>query len=125
MLFQTGDERSAHGEQIKREILLEKWKGTTQLIAGGTSNENVHKRAIIGEAISGTRSQTEFERQPLEEIQRCLKVLAVDRPATDQDLRACCAIASDVGYPGKNATFAEAFTAGKPNGGNDSQSVPF
>jgi hypothetical protein len=75
VLFQAGDERSAHEEQIKRDILLEKWKGTMQLIAGGTSNENTRKRAIIGESVSGTRSQTEFERKPLEEIQRCVNVL--------------------------------------------------
>jgi hypothetical protein len=50
VLFQAGDERSAHEEQIKRDILLKKWKGTMQLIAGGTSNENTRKQATIGES---------------------------------------------------------------------------
>ena len=101
-LFQAGDHRSAHEEQI------------------------------IGESIAETRLQTEFERQRLEEIQRCVnalialeKQLAIDLPATAQDLMACCAMApEDVDHPAKNMTFAEAFTAGKPNGAGDSQSVP-
>ena len=84
-------------------------------------------------SVAGTSSQTEFERKPLQEVQRCVNVLialekrlAIDGPATDQDLRACCAIAAeDVDHPGKNATFAEALTAGKPNGEDDSPSVPF
>jgi hypothetical protein len=33
--------------------------------------------------------------------------------------------AEDVDHPGKNTSFAEALTAGKPNDAADSQSVPF
>ena len=68
----------------------------------------------LGEAISGTRSQTEFERKHLQEIQRGVNVrpllksgwLSTGR-ANDPDLRACCAMAAeDVDHPGKNATLA-------------------
>src|SRR5579864_733789 len=48
VLFQSGDERSRHEQEIKRQILLEKWQGTMELIAGGQTKDNIKKRAIIG-----------------------------------------------------------------------------
>ncbi len=116
VLFQSGDERSAHEQEIQRTIALEKWTGTMELLAGGQTKENIKKRGIIGEAITGTRSRTEFERLPLESILRCVKVLLkleerlkTDSPTTDADLKACCEMAiEDVDHPGKNVTLLEA-----------------
>jgi hypothetical protein len=36
---------------------------------------NIRRRALIGEAITGTRSRTEFERKSLDEILRAVTVL--------------------------------------------------
>lgn len=132
VLFQNGDERSYAEAQIKKDIALEKWQATMQMIAGGTTKENIRKRGIIGETITATRSQTEFERKPLEEIMRAVTVLlalekrlTLDTPATDAELRACVAMAvEDVDHPGKNLTLLEAMltaSVAKANG----EAVPF
>jgi hypothetical protein len=73
-------------------------------------------RRIIGECLTGTRSQTEFERQPVPVILRAVQVLMAleqrlktDSPVTDEDISACCAMAvEDIDHPGKNATLLEA-----------------
>jgi len=115
ILFLNGSAESAGEMRVKRDIALEKWQASMELIAGGQTKENIRKRAIIGEAITGTRSRTEFERQPLESIHRAVMVLMalekrlkVDSPATDQDLRTCCKLAvDDVEHAGRDATLLE------------------
>jgi hypothetical protein len=134
VLFQNGSAESYAEAQIKKDIALEKWQGTMEIVAGGQTKENIRKRAIIGEAITGTRSRTEFERKPLEEITRAVEVLLslerrlkLDTPATDDELRACVAMAiEDVDHPGKNLTLLEAMLSKsvdqvKANG----EAVPF
>ncbi len=121
VLFQSGDERSYVEQMTKTTIALEKWQATMEIIAGGQTKENIRKRAIIGEAITGTRSRTEFERKPLEDIVRSVNVLLAvearlksENPTTEEDLRACVQMAiEDVDHPGKNLTFLEAFQGGK------------
>jgi hypothetical protein len=116
VLFQSGDERSRVEQDIKRQILLEKWQGTMEILSGGQTKDNIRRRRIIGETITGIRSQTEFERLPMEAVQRCVNVLLalearlkLDSPVTDDDLKACCAMAvEDVDHPGKNVTLLEA-----------------
>ena len=115
VLFENGSEQSSHEYQIKREIALENWQATMEIIAGGQTKENIRKRAIIGEAITHTRSRTEFERQSLESLLRAVSILRaletrlkLDSPATDDDLRACVNMArEDVDHPGKNSTLLE------------------
>lgn len=125
VLFQSGDERSHHEREIKKQIVLEKWQGTIDLIAGGQTKENIRKRAVIGETITGTRSRTEFEQCSLEELQRCVNILMkleerlkTDKATTDEDLKACCTLAvDDVDHPGRSLTLAEVVLVGaKPNG---------
>lgn len=116
ILFQNGDERSFHEQQIKKDIVIEKWNATMEVIAGGQKGDDKRKRQIIGEAVTGTRSRTEFERQSLELMERQLRVLMAleerlkkDSPVTDDDLRACIQMAvDDVDHPGKNMTLLEA-----------------
>src|SRR5581483_1384723 len=132
ILFQPGSEQSYSEMLLKKQIALEKWDATINLIAGGQTKDAIHMRQIIGQSITHTRSRTEFERENLPELQRHLDILLAleqrlkkDSPKTDDELGACIAMATeDVDHPGKNASFAEAFTAGKPNG-TEAQPVPF
>ena len=131
ILFQQGDERSYHEMQIKKDIALEKWQATIDLLAGGQTKENIRKRAVIGETITGTRSKTEFERQPLDVIVRQVSVLLaleqrlkLDSPKDDDELRACCAMAvEDVDHPGRNLTLLQAMQVGKVNGGAQAEAA--
>ncbi len=115
ILFRPNSEQSFAEMEIKRNIVLENWQATMEIIAGGQTKENIRKRAIIGEAITHTRSRTEFERQPLDSLLRAVNILRtlenrlkLDSPATDDDLRTCCAMAiEDVDHPGKNKTLLE------------------
>jgi len=115
ILFQNGSEQSYYENQQKRVIALEKWEATMNIIAGGQTKDNIRKRAIIGETITGTRSRTEFERQSLDTLIRSMDVLLAlekrieaDRPVTDDQLRECCALAAqDVDHPGRNGTLLE------------------
>lgn len=116
ILFQPGSEHSFYENQEKRVIALEKWQATMEIIAGGQTKDNIRKRAIIGEAITGTRSRTEFERKSLDELIRAVAVLVAlenrlktDNPSSDDDLKACVEMAiEDVDHPGKNLTLLEA-----------------
>jgi hypothetical protein len=116
VLFDNGSEQSFHEMQIKRNIALEKWQATLDLVAGGQTKDNIRKRAVLGEVITGTRSRTEFERQSLDEILRAVSVLIalenrlkLDSPTNDEELKACCAMAvEDVDHPGKNITLLQA-----------------
>jgi hypothetical protein len=127
ILFQNGSAESYAEADTKKNIALEKWQATIELLAGGQTKENIRKRAIIGEAITGTRSRTEFERKSIDELLRCVTVLLalekrlkLDTPATDDELRACVQMAiEDVDHPGKNSTLLEAMltaSVAKANG---------
>ncbi len=115
ILFQNGSEQSYFEAQQKRIVALETWQATMEIIAGGQTRENIKKRAIIGESITGTRSRTEFERQQLGKLTRAVEVLMalekrlkVDSPTTDDELRSCIAMAAqDVDHPGKSGTLLE------------------
>jgi hypothetical protein len=134
VLFTNGDERSFHEAQIKRDIAIEKWQATMDLMAGGQTKENIRKRAIIGELITGTRSRTEFERQSLDQIMRQVSVLLalenrlkVDSPVKDEDWKTCIEMAvEDVDHPGKNITLLEAMlqqSVGNVNGKKGPQPI--
>jgi hypothetical protein len=63
-------------------------------IAAGTSKDAIRMRNIVGVSITGTRSKTEFERQPLALIERQVSILLAleerlktDAPTTDGELR--------------------------------------
>lgn len=107
ILFEAGSDQSQYEQQIKRTIALEKWVATMNGIAGGQTKDAIRQRGIIGVSITGTKSQTEFERQPLATIENQLDVLLalevrfeLDKPATDKDLRNCIALAvKDVENP--------------------------
>jgi hypothetical protein len=115
VLFEAGSDQSVAEQQANRAIALETWQTTMELIAGGQTKENIRKRAIIGEALTGTRSRTEFERQPLEQILHAVETLRalerrlhLDAPTNDQEWRRCCSMAEeDVTHPGKNGTLLE------------------
>src|SRR5579864_304731 len=133
VLFQTGDERSAHEEQIKKQIALEKWEGAMSILAGGQTKDAIRMRQIIGQAITHTRSKTEFEREGLPELQRHLDILLAleermkkDPPKTDEDLVACIEMATeDVDHPGKNLSLLEAMQMGKANCKDAATVTPF
>jgi hypothetical protein len=112
----NASERSYFEAALKKQIALEKWAATMAIIAGGQTKDSIRMRRIVGETITGTRSQTEFERQQLDAILRSLQVLLalenrlkLDSPSTEEEIKACCAMAvEDVDHPGKNATLLEA-----------------
>jgi hypothetical protein len=115
ILFENGSEESTHEWQVKKDILLEKWQATMDLVAGGQTKENIRKRALIGEGISGTRSRTEFERHTIGQIARHVDVLLalekrlkVDSPNTEGEWQACIAMATEeLDSPGKDQTLLE------------------
>jgi hypothetical protein len=94
VLFQPGNEQSQYEYNIKKTIAVEKWEGTMSAIAAGTSKDAIRMRNIVGVSITGTRSKTEFERQPLNLIERQVSILLAleerlktDSPTTDGELR--------------------------------------
>jgi hypothetical protein len=93
VLFQPGNEQSQYEYNIKKTIAVEKWEGTMSAIAAGTSKDAIRMRNIVGVSITGTRSKTEFERQPLNLIERQVSILLAleerlktDSPTTDGEL---------------------------------------
>jgi hypothetical protein len=94
------------------------------MIAGGQTKDAIRWRQIIGQAITHTRSKTEFERA-LADLERHLDILLAlekrlktDAPKSDEALETCIVKArEDVDRPGKNTTLLEAMQAGKVNGG--------
>lgn len=117
VLFEPNSEASNHEYQIKRQIALEKWEATMDVIAGGQTKDAIRKRSIIGSTITGSRSKTEFERQSLTVIERQVEILLaleermkLDTPADDRALTNCIAMAiKDVENPEhKNITLLEA-----------------
>ena len=121
VLFTNGDERSFAEMAIKKQIALEKWAATMAMIAGGQTKDAIRMRQIIGQTITHTRSQTEFERENLPELLRHLDILLAleqrlkkESPKTDDDLVACIGMAvEDADHPGKNLTLVEAMQYGK------------
>lgn len=121
ILFQQGSDQSYAEQQIKRTVALEKWITTMNMIASGQTAAEKRTRLIIGVTISRTKSQTEFERQPLAEIERQVAVLEaledrikLEPPANERALEGLIAMAvKDVADPEhKQTTLLEA-TLGK------------
>ena len=76
ILFESGDERSAHEHQVKRDVAFEKWDATMiSLGASGTGKAETRMRMLLGEKITGTRSKTEFGQQSLQQILRHVQTL--------------------------------------------------
>jgi hypothetical protein len=76
ILFENGDERSAHEYQLKRDVAFEKWDATmVSLGASGTGKIETKMRMLLGEKITGTRSKTEFGQQSLQQIMRHVSTL--------------------------------------------------
>ena len=76
VLFESGDERSAHEYQVKRDVAFEKWDSTMVAIgAAGTGKVETKMRMLLGEKITGTRSKTEFGQQSLQQILRHVQTL--------------------------------------------------
>lgn len=100
ILFTPGSEQSFVEQQIKRTVALEKWLTTMSMIAPGQTAADKRTRLIIGVTISGTKSQTEFERQPLIAIERQVATLEAlearmknEPPANERDLERLIAMA--------------------------------
>jgi hypothetical protein len=53
-------ERSYYEAALKRQIALEKWQATMAIIAGGQTKDSIRMRRIVGETITGTRSQKDL-----------------------------------------------------------------
>ena len=117
ILFTPGSDQSFSEQQIKRTVALEKWLTTMNMIAGGQTAAEKRTRLIIGVTISRTKSQTEFERQPLAEIERQVATLEalearmkLEPPANERALEGLIAMAvKDVDDPEhKQTTLLEA-----------------
>lgn len=130
VLFTPGSEQSQSEYNIKRQIALEKWQATMDMIAGGQTADAKRKRQIIGVSITGIRSQTEFERQSLPVIEHEVEILLAleerlktDQPADERALANCIAMAvKDVENPEHKETtlleamLGESVAAEKANG---------
>lgn len=135
ILFQHGSDASYYELQVKKVVALEKWDATMAIIAGGQTKDAIRWRQIIGQAITHTRSKTEFEREALQDLERHLDILMalekrlkVDAPKTDEALEACIAMArEDVDHPGREMTLVEMVNMGatKQSGTVEAQSQPF
>lgn len=117
ILFQNGSEQSHVEQGIKRTVALEKWLTTMNMIAPGQAANEKRTRLIVGVTITGTKSQTEFERQDLNLILRQVAVLEaleerwrVEQPTSEPQLRKIIAMAEqDVDDPEhKNVSLTEA-----------------
>ena len=117
ILFTPGAEQSYSEMQIKRTVALEKWLTTMNMIASGQTAAEKRTRLIIGVTISGTKSQTEFERQHLTVIERQVATLEalearmkLEPPANERALENLIAMAvKDVDNPQhKQITLLEA-----------------
>ncbi len=135
VLFAQHSEQSNYEHIIKRNIALETWEATMAAISGGQTKDAIRQRGIIGTAITGTRSKTEFERQSLTVIERQVEILLAleqrlkearpdpEKPILDRDLVNCIAMAiEDVEDPEhKGVTLLEAMlgdslAASRPKG---------
>jgi hypothetical protein len=85
IIFTPNSEYSVREQETKKQIAIEKWDTTMQLIAGGQTKDNIRVRQIVGGLISGTRSKTEFERLPLDIIEHHLAVLLAFETRMKQD----------------------------------------
>jgi hypothetical protein len=101
-LFQHDGSESYGEHKIKCDVIIEKWDSTMEIIAGGMKAEDKKKRQIIGEAITGTRSKTEFQRQAFLKLENQLAVLLcleqklkADDPKTESDLVALIEVAKE------------------------------
>lgn len=112
ILFQPGSDASYAEQIVKRQIALENWDATMSAISGGQTKDAIRQRGIIGTAITGTRSKTEFERQSLTVIERQLEILCAveqrlkearpdpEKPISDRELTNVIAMAvKDVENP--------------------------
>jgi AAA domain len=122
VLFTPNSDTSNYEFQIKRQIALENWDATMSAISGGQTKDAIRQRGIIGTAITGTRSKTEFERQSLTIIERQLEILLAlevrlkearpdpEKPISDRELTNCIALAvKDVENPShREVTYMEA-----------------
>jgi hypothetical protein len=122
VLFEPNSDMSNYEMQVKRQIALETWEATMATISGGQTKDAIRQRGIIGTAITGTRSKTEFERQSLTLIERQLEILCAveqrlkearpdpEKPLPDRELANVIAMATkDVENPEhKQVTLMEA-----------------
>jgi hypothetical protein len=112
VLFTTNSDTSNYEFQVKRQIALETWEATMSAISGGQTKDAIRQRGIIGTAITGTRSKTEFERQSLTVIEHQVEILCAveqrlkearpdpEKPIPDRDLVNCIGMAvKDVENP--------------------------
>jgi hypothetical protein len=121
ILFQNGSDASYHEMLLKKQIALEKWDATMAIIPGGQTKDAIRWRQIISQAITQTRSKTEFEREALPDLERHLGILLAlegllkkDNPKSDEELEASIRQAvEDVDHPGKKITLLDAMRIGK------------
>jgi hypothetical protein len=112
VLFEAQSDQSYYEQAVKRQIALETWEATMSAISGGQTKDAIRQRGIIGTAITGTRSKTEFERQSLTVIERQVEILCAveqrlkearpdpDKPIPDRELANVLAMAiKDVENP--------------------------
>lgn len=124
VLFRQGSEQSYYEMQVRKEIAIQNWDATLDFIVAGRKEENIRRRLIIGEAITQTRSKTEFERQSLGKIERQVLILMAleerlkgNSPNDDGDLKDSIDLAiRDVDHPGVSLTLAEVMRTNKQNG---------
>lgn len=134
-LFQRGSEESYTERKTKVQIAIEKWDATMDILAGGQKAENKKLRQLLGESITGTRSKTEFERQPLHEIEKQVAILMtlerkmkVDPPQNEADLQALVAMCQDeiaMVHVGAGMSLLEVMQAGKVDAAPERIPEPF
>jgi hypothetical protein len=122
VLFEPQSDQSHYEQAVKRQIALETWEATMSAISGGQTKDAIRQRSIIGTAITGTRSKTEFERQSLTVIERQVALLLAlelrlkearpdpEKPLSDRELNNCIVMAAkDVEEPAhREVTILEA-----------------
>lgn len=74
-MFDGNGDGEYYRRQRDKQIAVETWQATMNAIWPGSDAASKRARAVVGESITGLRSQTAFENQPLDRIQDQVRVL--------------------------------------------------
>ncbi|MGH9504797.1 MAG: AAA family ATPase [Terriglobales bacterium] len=127
-------------KQRMRQMCLEDWDATMELMFPGSTAAMKRNRAVVGEAITGVRSRTRLEQYDVNQLQQCIGILMAlehrlkaEPVATESDLLRMLELAKEDfrGAGGQHRTLLEArlkesLALVKPNGKAEAaQAQPF
>ena len=70
----NGDSAYYHKQRM-RQMCLEDWDASIELMSPGSAALMKRNRAVVGEAITGVRSRTRLEQYDVNQLQQCVGIL--------------------------------------------------